>query len=306
MTDPNRFLELLDRQSPVLLDGGLATQLETQGCDINDALWSAGLLLDAPQEIVAAHRSFLDVGATIIATATYQASREGFAKRGLSPNEADKLMLQAVELASTAIRERPACNALVAASLGPYGAILHDGSEYRGNYGVADEHLRRFHQQRIALFEHSAADVLALETIPSLQEATILAELLAEVSTPAWVSFSCRNGEQVCDGTRVADVAAVFAGHPTVAAIGVNCTSPQFVQDIIARLRAGAPDKHIVAYPNSGETYNPDDGTWHGTATPIDYAAAAVSWVEAGATLVGGCCRTGPEHIAAMATALGH
>ena len=300
MSDDNRFLALLDRGSPVLMDGGLATQLEAQGCDINDALWSAGLLLDDPGQVEAAHRAFVEAGAEIVATVTYQASREGFGQRGISAADADKLMLQSVDLAVSAAEG----HAIIAASLGPYGAILHDGSEYHGDYGVNDEHLRAFHAARIGLFQSSDADVLAFETIPSTQEARVLADLLEDVSMPAWVSFSCRDGLSLSDGTSVSKAAALFADHPAVAAVGVNCTSPQYVPDVIGELRMGAPDKVILAYPNSGETWNADDGKWYGTATPIDYAAAAVSWVEAGATLVGGCCRTGPDHIRAMAEAL--
>ena len=301
MREDNRFLDALSRQSPVLMDGGLATQLEAQGCDINDALWSAGLLLDDPGQVVAAHRAFVDAGAEIISTVTYQASREGFEQRGITAEGADKLMLQSVDLAVTAAGGA----AMVAASLGPYGAILHDGSEYRGDYGVSDEHLSIFHSARIDLLAASDADVFAFETIPSLQEAKVLAELLESAAMPAWVSFSCRDGASLSDGTAASEVAALFAGHPTVAAVGVNCTSPQYVPDVIAELEKGAPDKAILAYPNSGETWNADDGQWYGTATPIDYAAAAVSWVDAGATVVGGCCRTGPDHIRAMAAALG-
>ena len=301
MQDNNRFLGVLSRRSPVLMDGGLATQLEAQGCDINDALWSAGLLLDDPDQVVAAHRAFVDAGAEIIATVTYQASREGFGQRGISAADADKLMLQSVDLAVAAADS----DTIVAASLGPYGAILHDGSEYHGNYGVSDDHLREFHASRIDLLRSSDADVLAFETIPSLQEARVLAELLQDVALPAWVSFSCRDGLSLSDGTAVSEASSLFSSHPVVAAVGVNCTSPQYVPGVIAELRKGAPDKAILAYPNSGETWNADDGKWYGTATPIDYAAAAVSWVESGATLVGGCCRTGPDHIRAMANALG-
>jgi len=294
----------------MILDGGLATQLEAQGCDLGNALWSASLLQSNPEAVVTATRAYLDVGAECVATASYQASREGFATRGMSAIEADELMLLSVELAKRARAEflkdnpGPGFAPLVAASIGPYGAMLHDGSEYSGDYGVTAETLRSFHASRLALFDSCGADVLALETIPSKLEAEVLADLLVECSTPAWISFSCRDGAHVVDGTPLEGVAAMFADHPTVVAVGINCTPPQFAPELVARLRGAVPDKAIMAYPNSGETYHVEDNSWSGTVTPGDCAEAARAWVDAGAKIVGGCCRMGPEHIWAIRDAL--
>jgi homocysteine S-methyltransferase len=219
---------------PLILDGGLATQLEAQGCDIGNALWSASLLIENPQAIVDANRAYLEAGAQCIATASYQASREGFAQRGLSADEADALMRRSVELAVKARDEFCAAHPdvadkpLIAASVGPYGAMLHDASEYRGNYGVSAETLRAFHESRLRLFDASAADVLALETIPSLLEGEVLADLLEGCRTPAWVSFSCRDGALISDGTPVEEAVRLYADHPVVFAVGINCTPPQF------------------------------------------------------------------------------
>jgi len=303
------FLCALARPGPLILDGGLATQLEAQGCDIGDALWSASLLVDNPQAIVAASRAFLDAGAECIASASYQASREGFAQRGLSADEADALMLRSIELAAQARDEFVAARApifapLVAASIGPYGAVLHDGSEYRGDYGVSQDALRTFHAERLALFDASGADVLAVETIPSLLEAEVLADLLTRCATPTWVSFSCRDDRHISDGSPIEAAVSLFRGHPAVVATGINCTPPQFATALIERIREAAPDRAVIAYPNSGETYDAATKTWSGTATPLDYAAAAREWMSAGATIIGGCCRTGPAHIAALREAL--
>ncbi len=290
----------------MILDGGLATQLEAQGCDLGNALWSASLLQSNPEAIVTATRAYLDVGAECVATASYQASREGFATRGLSATEADALMLLSVELAKRArdgyVHDNPGLEfvPLVAASLGPYGAMLHDGSEYSGDYGVTAETLRSFHAPRLALFDNCGADVLGLETIPSRLEAEVLADLLVNRKTPAWISFSCRDSAHVVDGTPLEVVAAMFADHPTVVAVGINCTPPQYAPELVARLREAAPGKSIMAYPNSGETYHVKDNSWSGTVTPGDCAEAALAWVAAGARLVGGCCRMGPEHIRAI------
>ena len=300
------FQAALQRDVPLILDGGLATQLEAQGCDIGNALWSASLLQTNPDAIVAATRAYLEVGAECVATASYQASREGFATAGLSAMEADQLMLLSVSLAERARDEYLQAHPertfmpLIAASLGPYGAMLHDGSEYQGDYGVAAETLREFHAQRLVLFDSSGADVLALETIPSRLEAEVLARMLADCATPAWISFSCRDGAHLVDGTPIEGVAAMFAEHPRVIAVGINCTPPQFAPELVRRVCAVVPDKAVMAYPNSGETYHAEDNSWSGTVTPGDCAAAARSWVEAGARIVGGCCRMGPEHIQAM------
>ena len=301
------FASALDSPAPILLDGGLATQLEAQGCDIGNALWSASLLTTDTQAIVNASLAYLDAGAEIIATASYQASRAGFERVGIAADEADRLMLLSVELAMQArdefLADKPNRQRvpMIAASLGAYGAALHDGSEYTGNYRVDAGELRLFHADRLRLFDGSNADVLAFETIPSLSEAEVLADLLLTCRSPAWVSFSCRDGRCISDGSRIEDAATLFREHPTVLAVGGNCMPPQYVVPLVRKLRTAVPDKAILAYPNSGETYNVTDNSWSGTVTPLDCALAASDWVAAGAKLVGGCCRMGPAHIQAMA-----
>lgn len=294
---------------PLLLDGGLATELEAQGHDIGTMLWSAELLSSNPQAIIDAHRAFLDAGARCIISASYQASREGFATLGLSAEAADKLIVRSVTLALTArdeyLRDRPGETVLVAASIGPYGAMRHDGSEYTGEYDASRDELQSFHRQRLELLDEAGADVLACETIPSVEEAEVIGELLLAASTPAWVSFSCRDAYRISDGTRISDVVARFSGHPQVMAVGINCTAPQHVTGLIREVKGILPDKAIVVYPNSGETYHADDNSWSGTASPIECGEAAATWHEAGAQIIGGCCRMGPKHILAMRESLG-
>ena len=283
----------------MLLDGGLATQLEAQGCDIGGDLWSASLLQSNPDAIVTAHHAYLEAGAECLATASYQASREGFAKHGMSHDEADALMLLSVALAKRA-RKEAGSEAAIAASLGPYGAMLHDGSEYRGDYGVSLDLLRDFHERRLELFDSAGVDVIAMETIPSQHEALVLAELLRDCQTPSWLSFSCRDEKHISDGTLITDVARLFKDHSSVVAVGINCTPPQYAPALIRELSSVLPDKAVLAYPNSGETYNVSDNSWLGTVTPGGCATAARDWITAGAKIVGGCCRMGPEHISAM------
>jgi homocysteine S-methyltransferase len=304
------FSKALERRSPIVLDGGLATQLEAQGHDLGTDLWSAALLRSGPQAIALAHRAFLEAGAECIISASYQASRSGFMSLGLSAADADRLIASAVRIAIAArdafVLERPDAEPapLVAASVGPYGAVLHDGSEYHGDYGVDRERLRSFHEPRLRLLDACGADVLACETIPDRDEADVLAGLLETVKTPAWISFSCRDERSISDGTPIADAAARFRDHDTVLAVGINCTAPQFVTPLIREIRRAVPDKAVVVYPNSGERYDARDHAWHGTVTPLDCAAAAKAWRAAGATLIGGCCRMGPAHIAAMRAVL--
>jgi homocysteine S-methyltransferase len=304
------FKTALRNEKPLLIDGGLATQCEAQGYDLSDDLWSAALLMTQPRAIVDAHRAYLDAGARCIVTASYQASREGFMSLGLSRQEADSLISSSIDLARQArdvfladhpgMREMP----LIAASVGPYGATLQDGSEYTGDYKVETRLLREFHRERLLVLDDGKADVLACETIPSLVEAEILCELLASTVTPAWISFSCRDEGHISDGTSIEQVAGLFRNHPRVMAVGVNCTPPDLMHSLIKKIAASVPDKAVIVYPNSGETYHAQGNFWSGTATPIECGAAALEWVSAGAKIVGGCCRMGPAHIQAMREAM--
>lgn len=296
----------LAKGGPIILDGGLATQLEAQGHDISTDLWSAELLRTDPQAIIDAHRAFLDAGADCIISASYQASRQGLMSLGISACEADELIASSVVLADTARRQYlgsstgPIREIYVAASIGPYGAVLHDGSEYTGDYDATPDEILAFHEPRFKLLDKAGADVLACETIPNMDEAMVLRDLLADAETPAWVSFACRDAESISDGTSLYDAASLFAGHPKVLAVGINCTAPQYAPGLIGQLQAAVPDKAIIVYPNSGETYEVSDNSWYGTVTPIECGQAGLAWRKAGAVLIGGCCRMGPEHITAM------
>jgi homocysteine S-methyltransferase len=300
------FAALLAAGRPILIDGGLATQCEAMGCNIDGNLWSGVLLRDDPRSIVAANRAYLDAGARIVTTASYQASRHGFMQEGSSASEADRLIQSSVTLARQArdefVRDNPrAATPLIAASIGPYGAVLHDGSEYTGNYNISAEELRQFHLERLELLDTGDIDLLACETIPNAVEALVLSELLRDAKNSSWISFSCRDSMHLADGTPLAEAAGLFAEHPRVLAVGVNCVPPDIVVPLIATLSDAAPEKSIVVYPNSGEVYCVENNTWVGTATPLQCEHAANDWIAAGATIVGGCCRIGPGQIAAMA-----
>ncbi|TYB61117.1 homocysteine S-methyltransferase [Nonomuraea sp. PA05] len=277
----------------LVLDGGLATRLEELGADLSDALWSARLLLEEPALIRRAHADYFAAGADVATTASYQATLPGFARRGLDVTEAERLIRLSVELAAQARDE--AGRGLVAASVGPYGAYLANGAEYTGDYDLDEDGLYAWHLPRWEILAAAGADLLACETIPSVAEARALAALLDRTpGVKAWVSFSCRDGERLNDGTPIREAAALFAGNARVVAVGANCTAPRHIPGLISCLSGGLP---VVVYPNSGESWDAAARRWRGLADPVEYGLAAREWQRAGASLIGGCCRTTPEHI---------
>ena len=297
----------------LILDGGLATELEADGFDLNHPLWSARVLLETPAAIRAVHSRYLDAGADVIIAASYQASFPGLSKQGLSEEAAEGVFRCAVRIAveerdrfwgdpaNRAGRRRP----LVAASVGPYGAFLADGSEYRGDYRVDDAGLAAFHERRLGVLAGAGADLLAVETIPSAREARVLGRLLDRLAPgpPAWICFACRDGGRLSDGTPVAPVAADLGRSARVFAVGVNCTAPKHLESLIPQLRA-ASGKPVVAYPNGDGRYDPIGKIWETPAEATDFARLAPRWNRLGATLLGGCCRTRPEDIRTIRAAL--
>lgn len=299
---------ILSQHSIMILDGALATELESHGCNLDDPLWSARILLENPELIYQVHYDYFRAGADCAITASYQATIDGFAARGIDKTKALALIKQTVLLARRARDDfwkentqhnRP--KPLVAASVGPYGAYLADGSEYVGNYGVSDERLEEFHRSRIAALIEAGADLLAFETIPSLQEAKVLSTLLREFpETSAWLSFSLKNEREISDGTKLAECAQFFEENKQIIAIGVNCAPVTYLANSIRELRANTK-KAILVYPNSGETYNPETKTWHGQEVCDSFERQSEEWYQAGARLIGGCCRTTPHQIEGLA-----
>lgn len=287
---------------PLVLDGGLSNLLEEMGCDLNHLLWTARLLDKDIDSIVKAHQAYINAGAKCIITASYQASIPGFRSLGFSKEEAEQLILKSVWAAEEAINQSGTDDVLIAASIGPYGAYLGDGSEYTGNYAIQDKELKEFHLKRIQLLDDSNADFFACETIPSIREAGILSEILQNVKKQAWVSFSCKDGKHLNDGTPIMECAKLFAHHKKVFAIGVNCTKPEFVSNLIKEIKSVPHSKKIVVYPNSGEKYDAKSKSWSGG---ISCGLQSKEWLLLGADIIGGCCRVGPKDIKEIAFALG-
>ncbi len=286
---------------PVLLDGGLATLLEARGHDLSSDMWSARLLLDDPAEIIAAHREYYLAGAQVAITASYQASFEGFAALGLDPVATERALRRSVDCALTARdsfhdgRER-----WVAASVGPYGAMLADGSEYRGGYGRTAAQLRDWHRPRFEVLAGAGADVLAIETMPCLAEVQALVDLLDDASATAWVSLTALDGRTRA-GEPIEDAFALAGSSRQVIAVGVNCCPAEQVAELTA-VAAEVTGKPVVVYPNSGEIWDGVARAW--TGDPSFRTAEVRSWIEAGAALIGGCCRVGPDEIEELGAAL--
>jgi homocysteine S-methyltransferase len=298
-------LALSSAAAPLLLDGGLSTELERRGHDISGQLWSAVLLRDAPDAVVAAHTAFLRAGAQVLTTASYQASPEGFARAGIDPGTGVALLRRSVHLTRRAADGDRDGDAWVAGSVGPYGAMLADGSEYTGEYGGADlARLRRFHRPRLEILAEAGADVLAAETVPSMLEAEALVVELDRLAHPSWLSLTTTIDDAGTVRTRRGELAreafALARDVDSIIAVGVNCTDPAGLTRAIS-IAAEASGKPVVAYPNSGEGWDARNRTWTGSAAAGFDASAVRSWQEAGARLIGGCCRVGPEMIAELA-----
>lgn len=310
-----------------VVDGGFATELERHGADLNDPLWSAKCLITSPHLVRRVHKDYLDAGANIILTASYQATIQGFEAKGLSLTEAESLLRRSVEIAREArdvyyeecskgcqdflengkSSRRPV---LVAASVGSYGAYLADGSEYSGDYPdeVTLETLKDFHRRRLQILAKSSADLIAFETIPNKLEAEAYAELLDQeegLNIPAWFSFTSNDGINVVSGDSILECASVADSCKHVVAVGINCTSPRFIHELVLSIRK-VTSKPIIVYPNSGETYDAEHKKWvesNGVADG-DFVSYISKWQEAGASLFGGCCRTTPNTIRAIASVL--
>jgi homocysteine S-methyltransferase len=294
-----------------ILDGGLATELEAQGFDLSDRLWSARVLVEAPSAIEAVHRAYFEAGATVATTASYQATVPGFVAAGQDAPAALAAIRTSVALAIAArdaYQARAAGPAagrdlLVAGSIGPYGAMLADGSEYRGDYDPGEAALREVHAPRMDALLHAGADLLALETIPTVREAEVLVRLVEERGATAWLSFQCRDSASTAAGEPIEDAVRV-ARAPGFVAVGVNCTAPRHVPSLLARA-ATATRLPLIAYPNGGDTWDGADRRWVGAdGSGVFDPTAVAGWTDRGATWLGGCCGTGPADIARLTAAV--
>ena len=275
------------------LDGGLSTALELNGNKLSTSLWTGELIRTAPNEITKAHLDFINAGAQIIITSSYQLSYIGCENRGWSTSQTDEALYKSTQLAIDAVSQSKKA-VKVAASVGPYGAALADGSEYRGNYGVGKSALRDFHARRIEVLIASNPDYLALETMPDTQEVEVLLDLLSDCPIPYWISYSCKEGNQTNAGQLFAS--AVDLAQSAMA-VGVNCTAPELITGLLSSASSAVP---YVVYPNSGRSWDAVGKVWIGT-TQVGFADSLVKeWIDQGAEIIGGCCGIGPKEITSL------
>ncbi len=307
----NPFQPFINQQGFVILDGGLATELEYRGADLNDPLWSAKTLLDDSDLIRNVHLDYLLAGADVIVTTTYQATFEGFAQKKIDKKRAEAIFQQSIQLALEAREQfwqlpknrEGRIFPLVAASIGPFGAYLADGSEYKGDYGLSVAELITFHKKRLEILSPKV-DLFAFETIPSFHEAKAIAHLLKDFQNiPAWVCFSCRDEKHISDGTPLQEAIALIDKSPNVVAIGVNCTPPEYVVSLLS-LASIVTNKPLISYPNSGEEWDSQKHCWLPGTSDADFGTISLKWYAAGARLIGGCCRTRPSDIKNIRKAL--
>ena len=298
--------EILEQNGIMIIDGSMSTALEHMGADLNNKLWTASILANQPELVKQVHLNYFRAGADCGITCSYQATIPGFMAQGYTESEAEELIRRSVELFLKARDEwwqeegkdsgRP--YPLCLGAVGPYGAYLADGSEYRGNYGLSDQELYDFHRRRMEILHEAGSDILLIETQPSLQEVLVEARIAEELGAEFWISFSCLNGKQICDGTMIRDCAEALdpEKYPHLKMIGVNCTKPEFLVSLIKELKS-ATELPAAVYPNSGETYDPKTKTWSGTGDSQDFGEYALQYMMAGADAVGGCCTTVEKHI---------
>lgn len=280
------------RAHPKVLDAGMATGLENLGYDLSGELWSAKILLEDPAAISAVHQSHVDAGAEIITTASYQISAQGFEKVGRDPQSVSTAISKSIELARE-VAERAEHEVWVAASIGPYGAVLADGSEYRGDYVISREALLDFHAERLTAFAQAAPDIFAFETIPSVVEISVINELAKEFNIPIWISASAKNADQISDGTDIAKAISQVDAKQVIA-VGVNCTKPEHITSLLLNMESELPK---IVYPNAGRTWDAVSRTWLDEGIAAIPHAEISNWQKAGAVIIGGCCGLGTQQI---------
>jgi homocysteine S-methyltransferase len=297
--------EVFQKSGRMVIDGSMSTALEKLGANLNSRLWTAKALAQTPELVKQVHLDYFKAGADCGITCSYQATIPGLIKTGNTEAEAKALIARSVSVLLKAREEwwesegkdDQRAYPLCLGSVGPYGAYLADGSEYRGRYGVSQKKLREFHKERMEILWNAGADLLLIETQPSLEEALVEAKIAEEIGADYWISFSCKDGSHINEGDLIADCAKVLsADHPHLKMLGVNCTKPEYITELIGHLKE-ATDLPVAVYPNSGEEYDPLTKTWHGSADAKSFGDYALDYFRAGAAAVGGCCTTVDTHI---------
>lgn len=286
---------------PIILDGGLSFPIEEKGINLNSKLWTAELLISNEKIIKSIHLEYLKAGAQFITTSSYQASIKSLKNKGFNFEESKKIILKSVDLAEDVKnlfkkKYKNKKKIMIAASIGPYGSYLSDGTEYKGDYDVNNKTIFDFHKSKIQILDNSNADVLAFEAIPSFREAKIISKILEDCKKKSWVSFTCKNGLEISDGTLLATCCNFLKNNPNIFALGVNCTSPKYITQLIKLLKNNCGDKKIIIYPNSGKKYDSVNKIWIGEKNN-SFDNLLKEWIDLGIDILGGCCGIGPKQI---------
>lgn len=299
--------DLIRRTGSVVIDGAMSTALEKLGCDLNDKLWSARVLIEDPAKIRQVHVDYFEAGANVAITASYQATEAGFRERGINSETACNLIAQSVMLAKEARAdflarhpEKDPKSLLIAGAVGPYGAYLANGAEYTGDYHLSSDEYRAFHQLRLRALVEAGADFLGIETQARLDEVKVILDMIEKLDAAAWVTFTLKDSGHIADGTPIEEAAEVCGKHPLVDAIGINCVKREVVAEALRRI-SSVTNKPMIVYPNSGETYDPSTKTWHHPVTGPGWENFISKWKSMGAVCLGGCCRTLPSDIVQIA-----
>ncbi len=294
---------LLKQKSVIINDGAMSTELQTMGFDLNNKLWTATILRENPEAIKDVHLNYLNVGANCIISNTYQASIAGFMKSGCTYEESVELIELSIKLLNDArdewYKNSSQIYPLVVGSIGPYGAFLADGSEYNGQYGVSIDLVKEFHKERLEIVWNAGVDLLAIETIPSLEEAILLAELTENIGASAWITFSCKDGMHNSEGTLISECVKQLENYNCIKAIGVNCVKPKYVTSLVEEIKKYTT-KPIVVYANLGSTYDPINKVWLNDSDNKEYTDYALEWKQAGVKVIGGCCGVSSQDIAKL------
>ncbi|OXA62711.1 homocysteine S-methyltransferase [Folsomia candida] len=308
-------MSLLNDTKVFLLDGGLSNDLNNRvPFDLHkEPLWTAKALITDPDAVVATHLEYLQAGADIIETSSYQATLEGFKDfMKVDSDSGKKYIRDSVTLAKVAVDKFKALDEscsrfpLVAGSIGPYGVLRCDGSEYSGSYmtTVTKSEIEDMHLPRIMSLVDGGADILAIETMPSLEEVKIILDLvkLHSPNTNVWVSFSIKEGKpcQTAFGDPMEDAFKTVATYAQVVACGINCCMPKDVETFLKNVKVYKAIRplEIIVYPNSGQDWVPGQGWIKSPVPTLDTYLS--SWISLGANIVGGCCQVGPDQIKTM------
>ena len=303
MKNNNPIKTLLEQKKHIVIDGALASELQRRGCDLNDSLWSAKVLIEQPELIQQVHYDYFVAGADCAITASYQATPMGFAPKGIELEESIKLIKTSVKLAQQAkmqylndIKQDKAL--FIAGSVGPYGAYLANGSEYTGDYQLSESEFIAFHKDRVAALIDAGVDILACETMPSFLEIKALAKLIQQFPmVNCWFSLTLKDQKHISDGTPLTEVIEYLNSIEQIVSVGINCIALEKVTpalEVLSKLTS----KPLIVYPNSGEQYDPTTKQWHKNHHHnCTFANQLDTWIKLGAKLIGGCCQTTPEDI---------